>query len=179
VARELHNSDIQLTSCAHYLDNYPRASFIAMQEGSWGANGDNSVWMNPDTSWTWTHIYPAEIYTREVCTGTRWQDGGLGERIAKQLCRELLLMESSDWQFLITTGAARDYAEKRFANHNSDFLNVKRIWQAFEANGTLSEEEDKSLSEMEERDNVFPDIDPIFWRKGEVAADRSDPALKQ
>lgn len=177
VARELHNSDIQLTTCAHYLDHYPRAGFLSMKEGSWGAHGDNFVWMNEDTSWTWKHIYPAEIFTREVCTGTKWQDGALGERICKQLCRELLMLEASDWQFLITTGAARDYAEQRFTNHVSDFKSMKDIWLAFDANGKLSEEEEKQLADIEGRDDIFQDIDPIFWRKGESAADRSDPYL--
>ena len=37
-----------------------------MHEGSWGAEGTNQVWMNPETSWTYTHIYPAELYIREV-----------------------------------------------------------------------------------------------------------------
>ena len=173
VAREIHAStDLKLTSCATYLDQYPRAGFINMKEGSWGANGDNSVWMNPDTSWTYTHIYPAEIFTREVCDGTRWQDAGLGERIVKQLCRELLLLESSDWQFLITTGAARDYAEMRFTNHNSDFLTVKAIWFSFCTNGSLTPEQETELAEIELRDNIFPDIDPTFWRTGAKAADR-------
>lgn len=178
VAREVHASaDIKLTSCATYLDEYPRAGFINMKEGSWGANGDNTVWMNPDTSWTYTHIYPAEIYTREVCTGTKWRDGGMGERIVNQLCRELLLLESSDWQFLITTGAARDYAEMRFANHNSDFLLVKSIWQIFERDGAITEAEEARLAEIELRDNIFPDIDPTFWRAGEKAARRDELVL--
>ena len=48
-----------LDAMAEYLDQYPRAGFIAMHEGSWGAEGTNQVWMNPETSWTYTHIYPA------------------------------------------------------------------------------------------------------------------------
>ena len=96
-----------------------------MHEGSWGAEGTNQVWMNPETSWTYTHIYPAELYTREVCTAGHWRNSTLGKRIMQQLCRELLLLESSDWQFLITTGAARDYAEIRFLTHNDQFNEVK------------------------------------------------------
>ena len=72
---------LELTSCSQYLDKYPRAGFISMHEGSWGAEGTNHVWMNPDTSWTYTHIYPAELYAREVCTAGKWKEGGLGERI--------------------------------------------------------------------------------------------------
>ncbi len=137
-----------------------------MHEGSWGAEGTNHVWMNDDTSWTYTHIYPAEIYTREVCTGDAWKDGGLGERIVKQLCRELLLLESSDWQFLITTGAARDYAELRFVTHNDQFNEIKAIWQNFEANRILSESEENRLTAIELRDSVFFDIDPSYWAAG-------------
>jgi 1,4-alpha-glucan branching enzyme len=168
VARTIHDypNGIGLTSCTEYLDNYPRAGFISMHEGSWGAEGTNHVWMNPDTSWTYTHIYPAEIYTREVCTNGAWQDGGLGERIMKQLCRELLLLESSDWQFLITTGAARDYAELRFDTHNDQFNEVKAIWQAFEATGSITPEHETRLAAIELRDSVFIDIDPSFWIAG-------------
>jgi 1,4-alpha-glucan branching enzyme len=165
IARILHDYDtgIQLISGSEYLDQYPRAGFIAMHEGSWGAGGDNQVWMNPDTRWTYTHIYPAELYTREVATAGQWRDSALGKRIMQQLCRELLLLESSDWQFLITTGAARDYAEHRFTTHSDQFNEVKSIWQAFEDAGELSAAEEARLCEIELRDNVFPNIDPGFW----------------
>jgi 1,4-alpha-glucan branching enzyme len=137
-----------------------------MHEGSWGAEGNNQVWMNPETSWTYTHIYPAEIYTREVCTTGRWKTSDLGKRIVQQLCRELLLLESSDWQFLITTGAARDYAEMRFLTHNDQFLELKGIWQAWEKDGAINEHMSKRLAEIELRDNIFPDIDPALWAAG-------------
>lgn len=168
IARTLHDYDtgIQLISCAEYLDTYPRAGFIALPEGSWGAGGGNEVWMNPDTSWTYTHIYPAEVFTREVATAGLWRESELGARIARQLCRELLLLESSDWQFLVTTGAARDYAEVRFTTHNDQFNEIKTIWQTFETNGRLTVAQEARLDEIERRDGVFPDIDPGLWAAG-------------
>jgi 1,4-alpha-glucan branching enzyme len=168
IARTLHEYDtgIQLITCSEYLDLYPRAGFIALPEGSWGAGGNNEVWMNPDTSWTYTYIYPAELFTREVTTAGAWRESALGQRIVKQLCRELLLLESSDWQFLITTGAARDYAEARFTTHKDQFNEIKAIWQAFELNGQLTASEEERLAEIERRDNVFPDIDPELWAAG-------------
>ena len=168
VCRAIHDHDTHLAmiSCSQYLDRYPRAGFIAMHEGSWGAGGGNEVWMNPETSWTYTHIYPAELYTREVCTAGKWRDSALGLRIVQQLCRELLLLESSDWQFLITTGAARDYAEVRFLTHNDQFNELKAIWQAFESTGTLTAAQDKRLAEIELRDSIFPDIEPSLWAAG-------------
>ncbi|WP_348268567.1 DUF1957 domain-containing protein [Edaphobacter paludis] len=168
VARTIHdhNTGIELISCAEYLDRYPRAGFIAMHEGSWGAEGNNHVWMNPDTSWTYTHIYPAELYTREVCTAGQWRDSAMGRRIMQQLCRELLLLESSDWQFLITTGAARDYAEIRFLTHNDQFNDIKAIWQTFESTNAITPAQEARLAEIELRDSVFPDIDPGLWVAG-------------
>jgi 1,4-alpha-glucan branching enzyme len=168
VARTIHDypTNLQLTTCSQYLDLYPRAGFIAMHEGSWGAEGTNHVWMNPDTSWTYNHIYPAELYTREVCTAGKWAGTDLGQRIVKQLCRELLLLESSDWQFLITTGAARDYAELRFETHTDQFNQLKAIWQHFEATAEITPEQASRLAAIELRDSIFPDIDPSFWIAG-------------
>jgi 1,4-alpha-glucan branching enzyme len=168
VARVMAREDlpIALTTCSEYLAKYPRAGFIAMHEGSWGAEGTNQVWMNPDTSWTYTHIYPAEAFTREVATAGKWKDGALGERIMKQLCRELLLLESSDWQFLITTGAARDYAETRFLTHNDQFQEVANAWRSFAATGRISDVEEQRLAAIELRDSIFADIDPSFWALG-------------
>jgi 1,4-alpha-glucan branching enzyme len=182
VCRTLHNHDTGLATitCSKYLERYPRAGFIAMPEGSWGAEGNHQVWMNPETSWTYSHIYPAELYTREVCTAGKWRESELGTRIVQQLCRELLLIESSDWQFLITTGAARDYGEMRFLTHNEQFLELKGIWEAFEQDGRLNGHMTSRLSEIEQRDNIFPDIDPGHWvagaheTQGEATADEEE-----
>jgi 1,4-alpha-glucan branching enzyme len=171
VARTLHEypAGIELISCSKYLERYPRAGFIAMHEGSWGAEGNNQVWLNPETSWTYTHIYPAEIYTREVCTQGKWRESKLGIEIVQQLCRELMLLESSDWQFLITTGAARDYAELRFLTHNEQFLELKSIWQAYETDGGLNEHQAARLEAINLRDGIFPDLNPEFWVAGAKA----------
>ncbi len=165
VARTLHknNTGIATTTCSQYLGRHPRTDFIALQEGSWGTEGNHQVWMNSETVWTYSHIYPAELYTRELCTAGKWRDSDLGLRIAQQLCRELLLLESSDWQSLITTGAARDYAERRFHTHNDQFLELKDLWQAFEATGTLNLLQTNRLAEIEHRDSIFPDLDPAHW----------------
>ena len=168
VARELHQhpSGIALTSSAEYLDHYPRAGYIAMPEGSWGSEGKNQVWMNPETSWTYTFIYPAELYVREVCTNGAWRESDLGKQIVQQLCRELLLLESSDWQFLITTGAARDYAELRFTTHNDQFNELKNFWQTLESTGSISAEQQTRLTEILTRDGIFADLNPEFWSAG-------------
>ena len=72
-------------------------------------------------------------------------------RAAAQALRELLLLESSDWPFLLTTGQAGDYASERFRSHG------QRLGRALELalRGTRSDEIE--LRSMERADNPFPD----------------------
>lgn len=167
VARVMAREDLplDLITCSEYLNQYPRAGSLALHEGSWGKNGNNDVWLNPETIWTWAHIYPAEATVRTIATEGRWRDNGLGERIFKQLCRELLLLESSDWQFLITTESARDYAEKRFLTHLDFFRAIEGMWSTFALHGALSEEQQKQLAEIEEQDSIFTEVDPANWAR--------------
>ncbi|HEY4357196.1 MAG TPA: 1,4-alpha-glucan branching protein domain-containing protein [Acidobacteriaceae bacterium] len=168
VARNLHDypTGLELATASQYLARYPRAGSIAMPEGSWGAGGDNRVWLNEDTTWTYKRIYAAELACRDICSAGEWKDSETGTRIVKQLCRELLLLESSDWQFLITTGAARDYAETRFNTHSTQFGDLQAIFESFMESGALSETEEARLGEIERRDSIFADIDPSFWSEG-------------
>ena len=165
VAREFAKPDSRLKTitCGEYLDKYPPKGFVPLPEGSWGANGDNSVWLNHDTSWTWTHIYPAEEAVRQMARTKKWEGNETATRLAKQLCRELLLLESSDWQFLITTQAARDYAEKRFNDHLHEFRLLLDAWRRYESTGEIPAEGVTKLEELERRDSVFAHINPELW----------------
>jgi 1,4-alpha-glucan branching enzyme len=176
VFRMLHqeSSDVATIQCSRYLDLYPRASYIAMPEGSWGTEGNHQVWLNGDTSWTYARIYEAELYTRDVCTDVKWQQNELAARIVKQLCRELLLMESSVWLFLITSGAALDYGELRFLTHDDQFAELRAMWELAK-DGPLNASMLKRLAEIELRDNIFPEIDPRCWVAGTVAQGRREP----
>ncbi len=176
VARIISKDDfpVELVTGSEYLQKHPAEGYLTIAEGSWGKNGTNEVWLNPDTAWTWTHIYPAEAKVRTIATEGKWQDGGTGERIAKQMCRELLLLESSDWQFLITTEAARDYAEQRFLTHVDQFRDLEKAWNEFTAKGSLSAETEQRVKQVEERDNIFPDVDPALWKQRESQCGEPD-----
>lgn len=165
VAREYARPDspLKLITCGEYLDKHPPKGFLSLEEGSWGANGTNEVWLNKDNAWTWKHIYPAETAVQQMAKTGAWRGHETGTRLAKQLCRELLLLESSDWQFLITTGAARDYAEKRFDTHLQQFRELLDSWRRFETTREVSPEAEANLRRIEERDSIFPDIKPELW----------------
>lgn len=167
VARAMARAEIPvaLTSCSAYLERYSPNSFLSLPEGSWGKNGTDEVWLSPDTRWTWEYLYPAEVTVRDAADSSHWKDNPQGERILKQLCRELLLLESSDWQFLITTEAARNYAEDRFHGHLASFQAIERMWQQHCSSGTLSSEDEAALQAIEIQDSVFADVNPEFWTR--------------
>jgi len=75
--------------------------------------------------------------------------------VLAQAARELLLAQSSDWQFIISTGEAADYAEARIKLHISDCSNLMKGLR--DGDGSL-EGARQLASELEVRDAVFPDI---------------------
>jgi 1,4-alpha-glucan branching enzyme len=168
-------SQAHLISCPEYLEQFPPAAYVALPEGSWGAESNNSVWLNEDTAWTWKHIYPAELAVQQMANSGLWHDHVLATRLVKQICRELLLLESSDWQFLITTKAARDYAEKRFNTHLEQFRALLDTWRRFEVTHQIPAEKLQELEAIEVRDSVFPDIDPELWASTEAVLQSARP----
>ena len=156
-------SPLKLVTCAEYLAKFPPAASVGLPEGSWGADSNNSVWLNENTAWTWKHIYPAEMAVQQMANSGLWRGHEVATRLARQICRELLLLESSDWQFLITTKHARDYAEKRFNTHLEQFRTLLDGWRRFETTHQIPAEKIKELEAIELRDSVFAGIDPERW----------------
>ena len=70
-----------------------------------------------------------------------------------QAARELLLAQASDWQFIISTGAVVDYAERRFTLHCDD---AERLIEAL-SGGDL-EGGGRLADELARRDDLFPDV---------------------
>jgi 1,4-alpha-glucan branching enzyme len=109
-----------MCTAAEYIDEYPPSQAIELPESSWGAGGHYQVWFNNETEWMWTIIHAAERALEEQVKLHK-DDTGPRERALKQAARELLLLQSSDWPFLITTGQAKQYAVQRFNEHHLRF----------------------------------------------------------
>ncbi|HEU4798495.1 MAG TPA: 1,4-alpha-glucan branching protein domain-containing protein, partial [bacterium] len=158
IFQRLPGNGIAAVDCATYLERNPPSEAISLQEGSWGEGGDHRVWLNRDTEWTWERLYAVEEEFWTVARETVRSSSAMVRRVLAQTARELLLMQASDWQFLITTWAARDYAEARFAEH---YANVTRLLQLLRraAAGTAPEgPDDEFLHSREAQNFLFPDI---------------------
>jgi 1,4-alpha-glucan branching enzyme len=169
VAREMAHAGVPCMTLGEALEAVPPRATLGLPEGSWGEGGDHRVWLNRDTEWTWDRIYSAEAeWVNHVARHPGRNTPEL-RRVLAQATRELLLLQSSDWQFLITTGTAADYAERRVAEHYAEFKRLCEMARALQAGGPLSPDAADSLRRLERDDFCFPDLDPA-WGLGTPAA---------
>jgi 1,4-alpha-glucan branching enzyme len=143
-----------LTASEHLREHPPRVA-IELAAGSWGAGGDHGMWLNEQTHWTWRRLWPLEDRFWDVAPRVLGSEGA-GPVLA-QAARELLLAQASDWQFIITTGAVSDYAERRFALHAGDAERLVGFLESA-AEGSLPGEAARMAEELHARDAIFPDV---------------------
>ena len=146
--------DFQLTTPTRFLARHSTQQTIAPAASSWGENGYLGVWLDESNSWIYPHLHSAARRMVEVARAHASDDRPLTDRVLKQLSRELLLAQSSDWPFLMKTGTAKHYATKRVTDH---LLRFNRLHDGL-VGGDLDE---GFLSNCEWRDNLFPDVN---WR---------------
>jgi 1,4-alpha-glucan branching enzyme len=143
------------TGSRHLQEHPPRAA-IRLPWGSWGANGDSSMWLSDRTAWTWERLWPLEQSFWDVAPAAL--ASAAARPVLAQATRELLLAQSSDWQFIISTGAAADYAERRFREHCDDAEQlIAALGPGREAD---LESAQRRAEELGKRDQLFPNVLP-------------------
>ena len=141
--------EVPLTTPAQYLAEHDTHQLVQPAASSWGDAGHWGVWLDPVNAW----IYPL-LHAAEQRMAALAQTSQPHERALRQLARELLLAQSSDWAFLMRAGTAREYATLRTKTHLRRFETLADELAA----GQVDE---ATLLIMEARDNFLPDID---WR---------------
>ena len=95
----------------------------------------------------------------KVANAHKNEPSELNDRVLKQLARELLLAQASDWAFLMRTGTAREYASKRTIDHVARFNKLHDQFAAEQLN-------EKFLADCEWRDNLFPNLNWRYYCSG-------------
>jgi 1,4-alpha-glucan branching enzyme len=122
---------------------------------AWNVPDGFDTWVNPKTSDLWQSVYGAEErFLQAIALVERGADG---VRALNQAGRELLILESSDWSYMITRDQAASYAKERFATHLQRFKAALKM-----ARGDGMDLE--LLARYEETDNLFPGLNPSLWR---------------
>jgi 1,4-alpha-glucan branching enzyme len=165
-------SELRLTTPSEYLAEHPTQQIVKPAASTWGENGHLAVWLDPSNAWIYAQLkaalqkmnklarkYVLEIAGQPLGSPRTVSAGDppapqIADRVLKQLARELLLAQSSDWAFLMKTRTAREYATQRTIDHLARF---NRLHDQFVA--TMINEE--FLRDCEWRDNIFPNVN---WR---------------
>ncbi len=175
--RKLHfdQNEIAAITPGDFLDSGLPIQVQQPTASSWGENGYYKVWLNERNSWMYPYQHDAErrmtelansksyAFTREDLTP---EGVTLTTRILNQLARELLLAESSDWAFQIYQGTTVEYSSRRFQSHIHRFdLLANMLGNSDddhftpEEGVTLTADQLELLAEIENRDNLFQEID--------------------
>ncbi len=169
------SEEIRLTTAGRYLAEYPPTEVIDLPESSWGEGGGHWTWLNPETEWMWPLIHNAERRMELLAARYPLAEGDMA-RVLAQAARELVLLEASDWSFLVSTGQAKEYAIGRFQQHLARF-NV--LAGMAEGGGELSPSDSEFLASAEEADNPFPKIDYHAFRERRYALTGENVVLEQ
>ena len=175
--------NFELITPSEYMDKYPEIQQCQPCRSSWGANGYSEVWLNPSNDYAHKHLHTAgdrmcelaykfkDSYNllndldnkikdlkkekkpiTSITSSSKYRNAKLQVRALNQAARELLLAQSSDWLFIITNNTMVDYAHRRIKDHIGRFT---RLYNELNS-GKIDR---KFLTEIEEKDCVFPDID--------------------
>ena len=160
-----HDHTVELVTPQQVLHDHPPDKIVTLPEGSWGAGGGHDVWLNEQTRWLWETEYRCETRFAELLADLPWQTSPMLEQHLKRCARELLLLQSSDWPFVIHSGGGTDYAITRFAAHASRFDRLATITQAAAAGHAITPVQQTELAEADAHDAVFNEIDLNWWRE--------------
>ena len=154
IRRAAKEPRLSLTTPSEYLAACTTQQVIEPAASTWGENGHLAVWIDPSNAWIYPHLERAAQRMTEAARRGAESGSAIADRVLRQLARELLLAQSSDWAFLMKTGTAREYATKRTIDHLARF---DRLHDQFVGNAV----DEDFLRDCEWRDNLFPNVN---WR---------------
>ncbi len=161
--RTLAKSEVKAQTVSAFLREHPADKVVAVPSGSWGAGGDFRVWLNDELKWVCEASYRAEDRFLGDLDRLPWRTNQAVRDALTAAARELLLLQASDWAFVIHTRGAVDYGYRRFCEHLARFDRASTTAEA-RARG----EDDTvialhELTDMGLHDPVFPDLQLEWW----------------
>lgn len=135
------SENVELVTPRDHLIKNPPGSYVRPPSCTWGNNSDFTTWLDPETDSMWNDLAAmADRFNYEASNIKN-------PLLHAQLLRELLLAQSSDWEFLVTTKQAKAYGFERFKTHKDAFAEL------FAMSKTSVDME--KLNNLRETDNPF------------------------
>src|SRR5947207_2577719 len=104
--RKMHydQQTVKMITVPEYLDRYPNLQVAQPVMSSWGYKGYHEVWCEGTNDWIYRHLHEGADRMAELARANREVPSPLKRRALNQAARELLLVQSSDWAFIMKTG---------------------------------------------------------------------------
>lgn len=103
---------LQPTTLRRWLERHPARRRLALPESTWGAGKGFGAWVTDRTRWIWGAIRAAEAQFRML------PEDAPGRAVA---WRQLTLLQSSDWPFMVVRDQGAQYAQERVRAHLEHF----------------------------------------------------------
>ncbi len=143
---------VKMITPSEYLEENRRNQVIVPSMSSWGWKGYSEMWLQGSNDWIYRHLHGASGRMTELARTYPEGTNGLVKRALNQALRELLLAQSSDWAFILGTGTHTSYAVLRTKDH---LLRFNRLYDEIKSQSI----DEDWLSDIEYKDNLFPEID--------------------
>jgi 1,4-alpha-glucan branching enzyme len=158
-----NDPQVQLLTAEEALYHHPPDKVVRMPEGSWGEKGNHSVWINDRTRWIWEMEYRAEGTFLKHLHGLPWRTNANVRALMEKGARELLLLQASDWPFVIHSQGAVDYGIQRFSGHCTRFDRIMHTAERVAGGHQITNLEQIQIAEADLHDSIFQQIDLSWW----------------
>jgi 1,4-alpha-glucan branching enzyme len=156
--------EIELATAEQVLAEQPPDKVMRLPESSWGLHGNHTVWLNDQTKWMWEIEYRAEGRLLRSLHELPWRKQQAVKEMLQRSARQLLLMQASDWPFIVHSAAATDYGIQRFSGHATRFDRMMSIAHTIAGGDSIGELENVQVMEADAHDDIFPEIDLEWWK---------------
>jgi len=162
VARELAQTEsVQTMTLSELQSQVPADKAASLPEGTWGAGGDHRVWLNDELRFYWELAYRAEDRFLDLLDRSAGREST--RELLEEAARQLLLLQASDWPFVIHTRGAVDYGLRRIMDHAGRFDDlcngVEDVLRGMPEDPVVMD----SLQRSRLVDPVFPDLTLAWW----------------
>lgn len=162
VFRKMHYDQevVKALTPAKYLRAYPEQQLARPAGSSWGGDGSYEFWVNEANQDVIPGLHQAADRLSEVVEARddlEYAAGGEEAEVVKQMFRELLLAQASDWPFIMRAGTSPEYARKRITDHLHRFWALERMLYEGVDSG--------ALDAIRRVDNVFPECNPRLFAR--------------
>lgn len=128
VIEKLYNIDtLDLKKAEEIIEELEEVQYVTPSKSTWGINGYFEEWVNGNNDWLYPAIYEmVEILKKRI--NQKWEKEK--KEIILLMIKEIMLAQSSDWPFIISSGTTVEYAVNRIKTHVKRFFELNAMLES-------------------------------------------------